>query len=231
MKPTHRAAGGWHGYAIDGDMHSCWLCRRPISAKVLRCASCGALQPLHETNYFALLGLEQKYDLDVEILERHFASARRTLDPERVAIKMPKAGELARHYIDLMGTAFETLKNPVTRARYLLELFDDEARAQGDPPGLAVDPTAANHNCPAPEELDELSRAVRDADDASGLDRLGARAVGGIAGCIHSLSAAFRAGRIGEARLALAHLERLEHLSAEIRRRRQDLCPPKKLDP
>ncbi len=231
MKPTQRGAGNWHGFAIDGDMHTCWLCKSPVSSKALRCPSCGALQPLHETNHFALLGLEQRFDLDLEILERHYASARRTLDPERVAIKTPKAGELAKHYVDLMSAAFETLKNPVTRARYLLGLLDAEAKARGEPPTVTGEASAANHNGLNQDDLEELARAVEDAPDASSLDRLGARTVGGIEGCIHSLSTAFRAGRVGEARLALAHLDRLEHLSAEVRRRRQQMCPPKKFEP
>ena len=229
MSPTQRGAGSWRGFAIDGDMHTCWLCQRPVSAKAFRCASCGALQPLHETNHFALLGLEQRFDLDLETLERHYASARRTLDPERVAVKTPKAGALASHYIELMAAAYETLKNPVTRARYLLSLLDDEARARGDEPAAAAQPEPAVPGglC----ELDELARAIEAAEDAPSLDRLGSRAVGGIEGCIHSLSTAFRAGRVGEARLALARLDRLEQVSAEARRRRQALSPPKKFDP
>ena len=231
MSPTQRGAGSWHGFAIEGDMHTCWLCQRPVSAKALRCASCGALQPLHETNHFALLGLEQRFDLDLETLDRHYASARRTLDPERVAVKTPKAGALAKHYIELMAAAHETLKNPVTRARYLLGLLDAEARARGDEPAVVLESPAANHNGLSHGELDELTRAIKGATDAHSLDRLGSRAVGGIEGCIHSLSTAFRAGRVGEARLALAHLDRLEQLSAEARQRRHALCPPKKFDP
>ncbi|MEI6558078.1 MAG: molecular chaperone DnaJ [Rhodospirillaceae bacterium] len=231
MSPTQRGAGSWHGFAIEGDMHTCWLCQRPVSAQALRCPQCGALQPLHETNHFALLGLEQRFDLDLETLDRHYASARRTLDPERVAVKTPKAGALARHYIDLMAVAFETLKNPVTRARYLLELLDADAVARGDEPAVVGELPAANHNGVSHDELDDLARAIADATDASSLDRLGARAVGAIEGCIHSLSTAFRAGRTGEARLALAHLDRLEPLAAEARRRRQSLCPPKKYEP
>ena len=217
-------------------MHTCWLCQRPVSAKALRCASCGALQPLHETNHFALLGLEQRYDLDLEILDRNYASARRTLDPERVALKTPKAGALAKQYIELMAVAYETLRNPVTRAHYLLDLLDEEARARGDEPAVVGDSLAANRNGLdggglSHDELDELARAIENAPDAASLDRLGSRAVGGLEGCIHSLSTAFRAGRTGEARLALTHLDRLELLSAEARQRRQTLSPPKKLDP
>lgn len=236
MSPTQRGAGSWHGFAIEGDMHTCWLCQRPVSAKALRCPSCGALQPLHETNHFALLGLEQRFDLDLETLDRHYASARRTLDPERVAVKTPKAGALAKQYIELMAAAHETLRNPVTRARYLLGLLDAEARARGDEPAAVVESPAANHNglghgSLSHDDLDDLARAIEEATDAAALDRLGGRAVGGIEGCIHSLSTAFRAGRVGEARLALAHLDRLEQLSAEARQRRQTLCPPKKFDP
>ncbi len=231
MSPTPRGTGNWHGFAISGDMHTCWLCQNPVSAKALRCPSCGALQPLHDTNHFALLGLEQRFDLDLETLDRHYASARRTLDPERVAIKTPRAGALASQYIEMMDTAHETLKNPLTRARYLLSLLDAEALARGDEPAMVVDSHAANHNGLSHSELDDLAAAIESAADASSLDRLGARAVGGIEGCIHGLSTAFRAGRIGEARRALAHLDRLEQLSGLVRQKRQQLYPPKKSEP
>ena len=229
MSPTHRAAGSWLKVAIDGDMHTCWLCQRPVSAKVLRCGSCGALQPLHETNHFALLGLEQRYDLDYEVLDRHYASARRTLDPERVAIKTPKAGALAGHYIELMTIAYETLRSPVARARYLLELLDAEARAGGEEPTVAAETPIGGLADLGHGDLEALAKDITEAEDVHALDRLGSRAVRGIDGCLHSLSTAFRAGRTGEARLALAHLDRLEELSALARQRRSELCPPGKV--
>ena len=208
-------------------MNTCWLCQRPVSAKSLRCGSCGALQPLHETNHFALLGLEQSYDLDHEVLDRHYASARRTLDPERVAVKTPKAGALAGHYIELMTVAYETLRSPVARARYLLDLLDAEARSRGEEPAVVAETPISGLVDLGHGDLDEMAKAIAEAEDVHTLDRLGSRAVRGIEGCIHSLSTAFRAGRLGEARLALAHLDRLEELSGLARQRRQELCPPR----
>jgi molecular chaperone HscB len=217
--------GGWHGFAIDGDLHSCWLCQRSVAAKALRCSSCGAVQPFHDLNHFALFGLEQRFDLDLEILDRNYASARRILDPERWAVKNPKAGALAYRYTEAMAEAYETLRNPVARARYLLTLMDAEARAGGEQGSSLPEPDSGRDGTLRPD-FDALAHAVAVATDCPTVDRLGAQAVRDMETCIHSLSTAFRAGRVGEARLVLAHLDRLESLSAAARRRRLDLCPP-----
>ena len=221
MSPAGHGSGGWHGFTIIGDAHSCWLCQKPVGAQALRCASCGALQPLHDPNHFALLGLEERFDLDQDDLDRHYASARRTLDPERIAVKNPRAKELAHRYTEMMDTAYETLRNPMTRARYLLSLLDDQARAAGQTPPAAEQDEGA----PRPD-FDDIAREIETSTDCATVERLGAQAVREVEGCIHTLATAFRAGRTGEARLALAHLDRLEALSTAARRRRLDLCPP-----
>ncbi len=232
---TETGTGGWRGFAIDGDLHSCWLCQRSVAAKALRCSRCGAVQPFHELNHFALFGLEQRFDLDLETLDRNHASARRTLDPERLGIKNPKAGALAYRYTEAMANAYETLRHPVSRARYLLTLLDAEAQANGESPPSLPDPDGdrdgdrdSDHGGLAHRpDIDALAHAVANATDCPTVDRLGAQAVRDMESCIHALSTAFRAGRIGEARLVLAHLDRLEALSAAARQRRLELCPPR----
>ena len=216
MSRTGKGVRGWHGVAINGDIGTCWLCQRPVAARTLRCESCGALQPLHDLNHFALLGLEQRFDLDLADLDRHYASARRTIDPERLATKTPKVGAAAAHYAELMAVAYDTLKNPVSRARYLLELLEGEARVRGEPLAAVSEEDSVS-------ELDSLATALAEATDCSTVDPLAARIVHEIEVRIHTLATAFRAGRIGEARLALAHLNRLETLAAGARQRRLEL--------
>ncbi|MEI8396492.1 MAG: molecular chaperone DnaJ [Rhodospirillaceae bacterium] len=214
-----KGIGAWHGFTIDGDLHTCWLCQRAVSGKSLRCPDCGALQPMHDINHFALLGLEPRFDLDLDDLDRHYATARRTLDPERLAVKTPRAGTVAVRYTALMETAYDTLRNPVSRARYLLELEDIEVKASGNEP-VAVEPA------PYRSELDTLAVEVESAADCTTVDRLAAHVVHEIEACINSLSNAFRAGRTGEARLALAHHDRLQSLSEAARHRRLILTTP-----
>ncbi len=223
--PAGTGAGGWHSVTINGDLHSCWLCQRSVAAKALRCPSCGAVQPFHDLNHFALFGLEQRFELDLETLDRSYASARRTLDPERLAVKNPKVGALAHRYTETMANAYETLRNPVTRARYLLTLLDAEAKADGEPAPTLPEPDTGRDGVLRPD-FDALAATMATATDCPTIDRLGAQAVRDMETCIHSLSTAFRAGRLGEARLVLAHLDRLEVLSAVARQKRRDLCPP-----
>ena len=227
MNHAEKGTAGWHGATIMGDLPSCWLCRRPVEPQTLHCASCGALQPLHEVNYFALLGLEERFDLDLANLERHYATARRALDRERIGLKASKVGALAEHCIELMATAYETLRDPMARGRYLLGLLDAVARSRC--PTDRESDSEIIQECaeePPRRELDALATALATADDGLTIDRLGTRIGQEIESGMHTLSSAFRAGRVDEARLALARLDRLQALSVIARKRRLDLCPP-----
>ena len=180
-------------------MVSCWLCSQPVSQRALFCHHCGTVQPPRVLDPFTRLGLPVRFDVDSAVLERQFTGFRRTLAPERFADKGPREKSNARAHLDALQHAYDTLRDPMRRARYLLDLARTTAVGNAAP----VDPELAALEAEAAETVDTAARDIEQ--------------------CILDLSAAFRAGQHTSAAGAMARLERLEALAATIRERRQRL--------
>jgi molecular chaperone HscB len=194
--------------AIDGDLRSCWLCGKAVSGRAFFCHACGAVQPPHELDHFRRLGLERRFDLDLEQLERQRTGLIKALDPGRFTARGSRQREFSAQQADALNVAYEVLRDPGRRARYLLELE-------------GVAPTTTEDT-----ELLELGTELADAEDSTDCDRLGAKVAGQVADCVTGLSAAFRRNRLEEAAFTLARLEALEGIAAAIRDRRAELPPP-----
>ncbi len=71
---------------------------------------------------FALLGLERRYDVDREELDRHYRDLSRKYHPDRFATA--PAAERTRSLLasTALNDAYRILKDPVRRAEHLLEL-------------------------------------------------------------------------------------------------------------
>ena len=176
---TERKSRGGRPGTVTGDMVSCWLCSQPVSQRALFCHHCGTVQPPRVLDPFTRLGLPVRFDVDLAVLERQFTGFRRTLAPERFADKGPREKSNARAHLDALQHAYDTLRDPVRRARYLLDM----ART-----------TAVGNAAPIDPELVALEAEAAETDDTAALDRLANRAARDIEQCILDLSAAFRAG-------------------------------------
>jgi molecular chaperone HscB len=80
------------------------------------------LQRLRPKNHFELFGLTPAYALDLEQLDRAYRDIQSNIHPDRYA----NAGDAERRasvqMTTLVNEAYRTLKSPVQRAKYLLEL-------------------------------------------------------------------------------------------------------------
>ena len=199
--PGNRLAAG----AIDGDMLTCWFCRRPVSQRALFCHQCGSLQPPAPLDAFARLGLPRRFEVDPDALDRQLAGFTRPLDSERVRSRGPKEQALAQRHRDALAAAHEALRDPVARGRLLLEL-------EGRPPAAA-----------ALDEPDPLWTALEAAGDAAAVDRVAAEVGRETETAVRGLAAAFRAGNLDRASALIARAERLRHLAELARRRRAAL--------
>lgn len=73
-------------------------------------------------NYFELFALTPQFNLDTQALERAYQDNISQYHPDRFADKSDADQLLAVQNTSLINTAFNTLKAPLERARYLLEL-------------------------------------------------------------------------------------------------------------
>lgn len=207
--PKGEAPKGIAG-TIDGDLEPCWLCGRSVAARAMFCHSCGAVQAPRPLDHFTRLGLERRFDIEPEALARQHAGFSRAMDPERFAARGARQQANARAQADALGEAHETLRDPVRRARYLLELLDA--------PPVTVPPEED-------DEVTDLAQRLDGAADVAAVDRLAQDIGQRVESCIKYLAIAFRNGQTDNAARILARLERLEALAAESRTRRSGLAP------
>jgi molecular chaperone HscB len=135
---------------------ACWRCQMP-SAEGLVCARCGAPQPLAAgTDLFRVLGLPRQLVVDAEDLERRYHAASRAVHPDRHQTSDPGARDLSLTVSAAVNRAYRTLRDPVARGRYWLELH---GMALGEK-NNAVPPALAALVFDTQEKLEQL-RAAR----------------------------------------------------------------------
>ena len=93
-----------------------------------------------DADHFAVLGVPRRLDLDLADLERRYHAAARLVHPDRHHTAGP--AEQARSVAEsaALNRAYRTLRDPVARGRYWLELHGDPLGADNNrvPPELAV---------------------------------------------------------------------------------------------
>ena len=73
-------------------------------------------------NYFELFELPVRFAIDVEALERAYRELQSRVHPDRYAHLADAEKRLSMQWATRVNEAFQTLKKPLPRARYLLEL-------------------------------------------------------------------------------------------------------------
>lgn len=202
-----RAAGA-------GPTPACWSCRGPVAADDVFCAICEAVQPPGQRDHFARLGLDVGYEVDAATLDRRYFDSQRRLHPDRFAARTARERILSQQQATAVNEAYETLKDPLKRADYLVHLW-----------GAGVLPEGCN--LVADQELLtetlELREALAEAETAADVAALEARAAADIRACIGDLARVFRGGEIEAACRLTTRLKYLRKLAEECRARRARL--------
>jgi molecular chaperone HscB len=110
--------------------------------------------------YFEALGIEPRLTLDAGALQKRFYELSRQWHPDRFSTRPVAEQDLALETTALLNDAFRTLKDPVTRAEYVLSSHGLEASTQR---GKDVPPELL-------EEVLEFNMAIEEADPAE-MDR------------------------------------------------------------
>jgi molecular chaperone HscB len=196
---------------IDGDLVACWSCGRRLAQRAPFCHACGSMQPPRDADPFARLNLERRFDIDTEALERQYRGLRRALDPDRFAARGPRERGYAKAHAEGLDAAYALLRDPVRRARWLL---DDAGEAAPGPQEMdAADPDLAR-------ELAEIRAGLDAAEDVLEMDVLANRVARDIESAIRRLADAFRRGETARAAALLERVAGLEAAAAEARAKR-----------
>lgn len=134
----------------------CWRCAGTVRGGLV-CPQCGAPQALGaDADLYAVLGLTRGLAVDVADLERRWHDASRAVHPDRHQTAGDRDRELSVAASAAANRAYRTLREPIARGRYWLELH-------GRPLGQdnnAVPAALAAEVFETQERLEEL----RDAD-------------------------------------------------------------------
>ena len=101
---------------------SCFRCGAELGAPPALCASCGAVQPFRaDLSLFAVAGLPETYDLDVQALRTQVFALQKGLHPDRFANAEPAARRYSLEWSTRLNEALAILRDPLRRADYLLQ--------------------------------------------------------------------------------------------------------------
>lgn len=189
----------------------CWMCHDGLSSRARFCNHCGCIQPVHELDHFQRLGLPRHVDVDRDMLERHFTSLQRSFSADRFVIRSHAEKAYAAKHREALLEAYETLRDPMRRSRYWMELHAEERQ---DGPFQPMPPVVA--------ELQAILDAAR---EATQLDHLARRAGVEIENGIMRLLNSLREQDWQRANETLSTLDGLEDLISEVRQKRQALTP------
>ena len=132
------------------------------------CESCGKVQPPVPVDYFSFFGLLRKLNVDVSALERDFYDLSRRLHPDLNSRAGSHEQEWSLEQSSLLNDAYRTLKDPIKRTQYLLQLegveleeqsksATEQARAAGETKKQIVPPDLLEEVFELNLQLEELS--------------------------------------------------------------------------
>jgi len=106
----------------------CWNCGEGTPSRF--CVKCKALQaPLPD--YFDFFEIPRRLTLDAKDLEKRFYALSRQLHPDLYSRKSAREREYSLEATAILNDAYRTLRDPISRALYVLRLEGFEISEQG----------------------------------------------------------------------------------------------------
>lgn len=170
-------------------------------------------------NHFELFDLPVDFEVPMESLAARYRDLQRATHPDRFANASDRERRISVQQAARVNEAFQTLKDPLNRARYMLELGGkplDDSDTQMDP-GFLMEQMELR------EALDEVRSA---ADPFSALDAVRRDVEGRERALVTELGTRFADGSdaaLEEARERVRKLQFMSRLLGEIEEREEDL--------
>jgi molecular chaperone HscB len=127
---------------------ACWSCSVAHNDSTLFCPHCSKIQPPPGGDYFQVFGLERGFQIDLPALEQEFHRLSRKVHPDRFARASENERQWSLADTALLNDAYRTLKDPLHRTEYLLNLEGAEIgeehagkdrKGQADPSRVPAD--------------------------------------------------------------------------------------------
>lgn len=132
MEHTHPTAGRRELHMARS---MCWHCQSEMTGEYF-CQQCVKVQPLSkELDYFTCLGLPRLLTIDQDALEKKYYELSRTFHPDFYQNQTETEQAISLGNSALLNTAYRTLKDPISRAEYLVRLEAGSAKdIRSNPP-------------------------------------------------------------------------------------------------
>ena len=102
----------------------------------VRKQSVSAMATHASTDHFERFGMPRSFDMDLGVLDSHYRELQRTVHPDRFASAGEAERRLSMQQTTAINEGYQTLKDPLKRGRYLLELsgynLEDEPHTTRD---------------------------------------------------------------------------------------------------
>jgi molecular chaperone HscB len=211
MNDVHHATESEAKAGLPG----CWACARQLGEDALFCESCRAIQAPLPIDHFRRLGLAAGFALDAKALDAGYFSRQRLLHPDRFATRSARERAISQSQAVALNEAYETLKDPLARANYLLRLHGVDANPDGC--HTINDPTLLT------EQL-ECREALMDADSVAAVDALIEQSRRHAQDCLSLIAGAFEVHDLDVAGRETTRLKYLLKFQDEARARRGQLA-------
>jgi molecular chaperone HscB len=100
----------------------CWHCQSEVSGEYF-CERCVKVQPVSkEADYFTCLGFPRRLRIDPQELEAKFYELSRAFHPDFYQNKSETEQAISLSNAATLNTAYRTLRDPIQRAEYLVDL-------------------------------------------------------------------------------------------------------------
>ncbi len=142
-------------------------------------------------SYFVLFGLPVSFDIDRKILAERYRELQRTVHPDRFANAGDAERRLSVQIAARVNEGFQTLKDPLARGRYMLELQGVEL----DDMGTAFDSTFLMEQMELHERLGDVKNS---ADPAQQLQMIASEVALRIKELIKTMAAFLREASLQE---------------------------------
>ncbi|MCK7595868.1 Fe-S protein assembly co-chaperone HscB [Microbulbifer sp. CAU 1566] len=169
-----------------------------------------------QQNYFEIFGLPMAYEVDRQALTKRYRELQQEFHPDRFAAKSEREQMLSMQYAAQINEANNTLKDPVARAAYLLQLAGVTINSEQT--------TADGEFLMQQMILRERLEDVRSAADPEGeLDDLGSEAASLFKAQEQAFAGALASKALDDAKGALLKLQFLAKLKRQIEELEEDL--------
>ncbi len=158
-------------------------------------------------NHFSLLGLPESCEIDAALLERNYRQLQARWHPDRFATGTPAQRLAALQQASLLNDAYATLKTPLRRAGYLLQLNGVDVHKPAQLEGAFL--------LDQLEQREDLEQFLAEGNE-SGLVRLLEHTRGEQAALWREFAGSAEAGRFAGALAAFHKLQFLTKLGDEI---------------